>query len=262
MTKLLELEGFELLYRAYRSAGETVRDAAASSIKDWALGNNAFSVARRHSIPSIGTTDPKTKLFWVDSPEMFGFRFVGWADTLFSSRNVGYYTNEHGDHGYRGVVYLLPKRRGFVVGYASYEPWSKGSANKSAPSDGVRLHRIYEAHDKNCNWGNAQDGWCSCVEDAAEQADGITEKEAEKEYEYNRAYDEGCRAGSTLDNARDQLKEKIEDLRPHKNDDCYPDKKLCSFTYAWDEYRSAFRAWHKALDYASEFGISERDLTW
>jgi hypothetical protein len=120
---------------------------------------------------------------WVESPADIGLRFVGFADKLAprSVRHTGWYTDDDGVGGtFRGVVYRLPRKRGFIAGYA--DPHNDGPAF-------VELSPI--DHDD--------------VIGAAHAADRIAEMEAEKEREYHRVWQAGQRfrdLGDTIADAR------------------------------------------------------------
>lgn len=72
---------------------------------------------------------------WVETPEAYGMRWVGYADEVASLRHQGWFTDdEYQDEVFRGVVfrgvvYRMATRKGtprFVYGYA--DPNNKGAA--------------------------------------------------------------------------------------------------------------------------------------
>jgi hypothetical protein len=107
---------------------------------------------------------------WVENVSG-GFRFVDYADKLAGCiQHTGWYTNEFYDSSYRGVVYQLPGRNRkpqFVAGYA--DPDNEGCAR----IDFSALHNDSR--------------------DAALAADRFAEIEADKERDYQTAWQAGLR---------------------------------------------------------------------
>lgn len=106
------------------------------------------------------------RMTWFESPGEY-MRFVGFADDILPLRHKGWFTSEFQDETLRGVVYQLPTHKGqlqFMYGFA--DPNIEGSAALS----------LELAHDK---------------EDAARFADRVAEIAAEKERDYNEAWQAG-----------------------------------------------------------------------
>ena len=109
-------------------------------------------------------SDPSIHRRWVENVSD-GLRFVGFADDLNTSiQHSGWFTDDHCDNTYRGVVYRLPTRKGgnpiFVYGYTN-----------SFMDDFALLEFSAE---------------CDCSIDAARWADNIAEYYADLERDFQR----------------------------------------------------------------------------
>lgn len=102
----------------------------------------------------------KGKGFYLDSDGTPGLRWT-WADDVQGSRirHTGWFTDETADSTIRGVVFRLPKGRGFLAG------WSMGESMASAVECEIFEDEI----------------------DCARAADGLAESLAEREREYQAA---------------------------------------------------------------------------
>lgn len=131
---------------------------------------------------------PSDSIRWVENPSAAGLRYVGFADEVNHwIRHKGWYTSPDGDDGevYRGVVYLLPGRNRaprFVGGYSN--PWN----------DGVRI-----------DFGSI----CEDSDTAANIGDRLAEIDAEKERDYQEAWQAGRQCEDLLDEAKAELSRAI-----------------------------------------------------
>lgn len=113
-------------------------------------------------------------LRWIENIST-GWRFAGYTDDLIRLDHTGWFTNDFQDEVMRGVVYRLPSRKGesvFAVGYAD-----------PVNDDAARVE-IITGYD---------------IEDAARMADSIAERVAEKEREYNEAWQLGTEYNDLAD---------------------------------------------------------------
>lgn len=122
------------------------------------------------------------------------WRFAGFADEIASSiRHRGYYTNEFYDDVYRGVVYRLPSRNGKPVYFVGYIDPNNDDAARGEIETGL-------ADDNEAAW----------------RADRIAEIAAEKEREYQSAWQLGSEYfdnGETIQAERDTRRELFSELR-------------------------------------------------
>ena len=117
--------------------------------------------------------------WWIEGPDDVPARRIGYSDELSRGiRHDGWFVDEFQNETYRGIVYLLPHRRGYLAGY------------QASCSGGVFLEFINEDSD-------AAAAYC---------ADSIAENAAEHEREYQEVW----RAGA---NARDELDSLLAELR-------------------------------------------------
>lgn len=136
----------------------------------WQRGaNNVTRQEKKH---------PSNNYAWIENTESAGLRFVGYADEICKSiRHCGWYTDEDGDREtYRGAVWQLPARHGVARYIAGYEdPNNKGAAF-------VDLNIIRGRK------GGTRYGADDAMTEAAHRADSIAKHNAEREREYNAAW--------------------------------------------------------------------------
>ncbi|MGJ4951846.1 hypothetical protein [Bradyrhizobium sp. HKCCYLS20291] len=103
--------------------------AKVASGKAWGVGYPSFIPAAAIGAPfKVGGNICR----WVESPEQYGLRFVGYADIIAprSVRHTGWFIDDDGaGEKARGVVFRLPSRNGralFVAGIA--DPYNIGPA--------------------------------------------------------------------------------------------------------------------------------------
>ncbi len=105
-------------------------------------------------------------LRWVENVSKSGWRYIGFADEITRLGHKAWFTSDDCDESLRGIVYQLPTRKDgimvFAIGYK--DPNNEDCARLVVTTD------------------------CDDKEDAAREADGIAERDAESEREYNEAY--------------------------------------------------------------------------
>lgn len=118
-----------------------------------------------------------------------GLRLVGEADSIVRNLPRGYYTDSDGCGGtFRGYVLQLPGRNGesrFVPGIAHTE----NCGVTVWPAD------IYSGDSRAGRYGMAESDTEEAKRDAARAADSYAESAAEREREYNDAWQAGCEFG-------------------------------------------------------------------
>lgn len=195
-------------YAYWRMFGMTARAA-------WRAANDPAQ-PRRYGAwsPSIvynSTSDGNVR--WVENAAD-GLRFVGFADEILPRmRHKGWFTRSvDPNETYRGVVYSLPHGR-YVAGYA--DPNNEGAA---------LLCFDMGIDDK---------------EQAAREADHFAERHADKEREYNDAWDAGADYRRHLDDARDLRRQflAIRKLAPKGYDDAFLVRTLEELAAQWAHQR-------------------------
>jgi hypothetical protein len=140
---------------------------------------------------------------WIENPESLGLRFVCYADEHGRGVNhQGWFLHDDGISGEvaRGVVYALPAKRGrarFVYGVA--DPYNEGPAMiavetvTAAQGDPVEARRRFSISESFSISAQESQDWEneSARADAATWADSLAEEYAERERDYNRAWDAG-----------------------------------------------------------------------
>lgn len=118
--------------------------------------------------------------FYLDSDGMPGLRWQ-WCDEINGTniRHEGWYADEFQDTTIRGIVFTLPKNRGFLAG------WSMGAGMASGIEPDV-----YDS-----------------IEDAAHAADSIAENVAEREREYQERENARTRAADAVESLLAQIRE-------------------------------------------------------
>jgi hypothetical protein len=137
---------------------------------------------------------PGDNYAWIENTESAGLRFVSYADEICQSiRHKGWYTDEFQDEVLRGAVWQLPARRGvarYIAGYA--DPCNKGAAYVDldivSETDKPIPTRLRSSHH---TVFDKMDGNELAKEQAARNADSLTERIAEREREYNEAWQAG-----------------------------------------------------------------------
>lgn len=138
---------------------------------------------------------------WVEDLKAAGLRFVGYADELAALRHTGWYTEDGGMSGesLRGVVLQLPgkgRRARYVAAYA--DPCNDGAYRVD-----VSRRALFEGEE-----GAEGARYDAGARDAAMAADAFAEVNAERERDYNRAWQAGqewATAGEEVKRARGEL---------------------------------------------------------
>jgi hypothetical protein len=152
------------------------------------------------------------KLEWMEQPEHFGLRFVGYADEI-ATRNYGYgggidhtgWYTRHEDYyeTLRGAVFQLPARNGrpvYVAGYVEMEGDKPINGNSAA----ICLSSIVygeESHEKE------HISYDEAARECARVADSIAKEVAETQREYDEAWQNGQRYSD--------LGEEVAEMRKH-----------------------------------------------
>lgn len=164
---------------------------------EWPWQRGAHNVTRQRK------ECPGDNYAWIENTKSAGLRFVGYYDEIckdyYRIRHKGYYTDEFQDEVFRGAVWQLPAQHGvarYIAGYA--DPINDGAAY-------VDLDIISETSAPRRRWNSSKRAYeplapvpqdeCndSAKRDAALRADSIAENNAEREREYNAAWQAGSR---------------------------------------------------------------------
>lgn len=189
------------VFRAFRGQMATSAGKAIGYAREWLAKHPGetqyrvwmdWRVANRHATSVGGSPTEDTR--WVQNPESLGWRMVGFADEI-NPRGIqhrGWYADANQDETYRGVVYLLPGKRGLtrlMVGYVDSEN----------PDSAVLQNHIEATLRVDAWYGhgtlNHLDELCS----AAYAADHLAETAAERARDYDTAWQAGARYASNRD---------------------------------------------------------------
>lgn len=142
---------------------------------------------------------PKQTLRYVEN--LSGLRFEGYSDKINPFiRHEGWFIDEFQFATYRGAVWRLPNNQGFLIGYRALEGRKDDTGRSGLPHDGI-IDPIPFHGDP---------------EDAARLADGIAERDAERDREYNEAWQAGSRyaaMGESLQTLRRNTIRLIREIR-------------------------------------------------
>jgi hypothetical protein len=171
---------------------------------------------------------------WIENVSKLNWRLVGFADEIVSLRHKGWFADEFQDSIYRGIVYRLPHGR-FVYGYA--DPNN---------DDCALIENTFATDEK----------------DAARWADSVAEHFAEREREYSEANNAAYRAIEKANEARNDVREALEDVRQLETCDSPRIQKRVRATFSglWEQYRDAMAALVDALECAKRYQISYSDF--
>lgn len=131
----------------------------------------------------IGNGAAKDGKRWIEKPESMGLRFVAYPNTIRWTCPEGYYADEYGDETIRGVIYQLPTRGGkcrFVYGHDNE---MNGHADNGGPAY-LDFSDVYT-----CDRDDVEDA----KRELAFKADAFAQREALRQYEWNKAHDAGFR---------------------------------------------------------------------
>lgn len=151
----------------------------------------------------------KQEARFIENTDAVGLRWVGWADELANLRHTGWFTDDEGmGETLRGCVYALPARNGKRVLIPAYreggEHWGRWTDQNTGsailfPGD------ITDDEDTAAHW-----------------ADSNAEHAAEKEREYNEAWQAGSRyaaLGDDLGTMRADLRSLLSEMREERGRD-------------------------------------------
>lgn len=164
---------------------------------------------------AMGAPFGREGLRWADDPSAVGLRFVGFADDI-AGRAIdhrGWYTGPDGfGEVLRGAVYQLPGRDGRTRYLAAYREGSdgrRGWADTAEPgAAAIACREVFESE----RGGDAVEA----VWEAARRADSIAETAAEREREYNEAWQAARRWSDLADDiaaARTEARQLVADMR-------------------------------------------------
>lgn len=142
-----------------------------------------------------------------ETPEDFGLRFVGYADTgrgyfTDTTENTGFYCDTHASETCFGVVYQLPARKGFARYVAGYDFTDRDGGLV------LNLNEIFEADCRNgSHWDDSQSN------DAARDAALMANEHARVAAEHAREYDSAWQAGSSFAHLGQEVAELKSELR-------------------------------------------------
>lgn len=179
-------------FRYWRQLGYSASEGIAKARADVAAEENRYP---RHSYgmlregANFNGVNPVDRdgLVWVEWPSDIGLRKVDFADKIIRLGHTGWFTEDDGMNGetMRGIVYQFPARGGkprYVSGYAD-------PCNADKHGNGPARLALYDVTDDK--------------DDAARDADHIAERQADKERDYNRAW----QAGNQFCGRNEQIKD-------------------------------------------------------
>ncbi len=200
------LQQYRGFARSASNALKLARDDIAAGRHPWSNGPYAKPVA-----PVCWQADNKARerLAWVDNAERIGLRFVGKVavecdgarGTVWATRaedSTGWLTDPFGDvfkdgTGLMwGVVYQLPARRGVARYVAGYVAGGSDSLT-------IDFGTIYESR---ANYSDGSPTECDAARNAAHVADSMARIAAEKEREYQTAWQAGYLYSECLENLK------------------------------------------------------------
>lgn len=185
-------------YRYWRLLGYRASEAHRRAGEDFRAGKARYpGDGRSYATPRDGESSVR----WISNPASFGLREVGtataeprdgpWHRPRPNWQFTGWFTDPHGDHSDRdgtglcwGIVYQLPARGGrscYVAGYVM------GGCSENTPT--VDFGRIFEGEPGGSHGsGRDDDG----AREALRAANDMAEKMAEREREYQSAWQAGA----------------------------------------------------------------------
>lgn len=197
------LQKYRGFARSASNALKLARNDIAAGRHPWSNGPYAKPVA-----PVCWQADNKARerLAWVDNAERIGLRFVGRVAADSRRGNVwdkrgdsGWYTDPFGDFCKDGtglmwgVVYQLPARRGVARYVAGYQQ----GGTEAGPT--IDFGTIYES---SVNYSDGSPTECDAARNAAAVADSMARIAAEKEREYQTAWQAGNLYSECLENLK------------------------------------------------------------
>lgn len=205
---------------------EKARRDAVNSVRRYAASPWAKPVTN-------GTTDNGCR--WIENPTARGLRFVGYCDQISDSiRHTGWFTDPHQDGKIRGCVYQLPGRGGKARFVAAHDNEDNGAADCGGPAyvDFSTVYRSDFAAEmrsalrdigksyqtpamlKPGYWAEAAHE--TAKKEAARAANDFAESEAEKEREYQTAWQAGSQYAGCLQELaaiRESVRQTIRDMK-------------------------------------------------
>ena len=161
--------------------------------------------ARSHGIGKIGT-DSHGPTFsecgnyaLIPSDVLDGLRDCGTVPDILGNRYGGWYADAFQDETYTGQVWQIPSRNGEAVCISGYVERDSGYAVLNATGGRIETFCSYPGKDS-CDEPDA-------LREAARAADGLAERNAERDREYSERWQEASRHDSEREDARSELKD-------------------------------------------------------
>lgn len=206
-------------YRARRARGIGARAALEAVLKLPAAyrPGGRYSSPRAAPGPVLGSAwkapGRSESLRWAESTSALGLRFIGWADELIKLDYTGWFTREDGWTGetLRGAVWQWPGGR-VVYGYCEMDSRERETNPGSAA---LALDDVLAADPAEVREHDSPRDW-EAVRDAARWADGIAERVAEDQRDYDSAYQAGAAIARDLEEAEAARAEALELLAEMK----------------------------------------------
>ena len=179
----------------------------------------------RHMSPGMGGK-PGDNERWCEDPAALGMRWIGWSDELLSGRaydHRGWYTEDDGWSGevMRGCVWQLTGRKGasrYLAGYRHGSTnrngrWTDAAYNSDNGATVLDVATVYIAPsgDEDSYYHSRGGDASDAIRDAAIAADGMAESNAERERDYQRAW----QLARQWDEERDSLRTTRQAIADH-----------------------------------------------
>lgn len=155
---------------------------------------------------------------WIEKPEQ-GLRLVGLAHNVGKAghrymndavEHSGWFLDDFQHETVSGVVYQLPGKDGkarYLVGYA--DPWN---TTKKGSGPALLSMKVIEGETIHCSYDDD-----AALRDAARCADGIAERMAEIERNYQRAYHKGSQARELAIESHEQACNWLSEIRAFRD---------------------------------------------
>lgn len=209
---------------------------------------------------------------WIERPEAFGLRFVGFSDELRDggrNSHSGWFLYPDGDpcEVARGCVYQLPARNGrpvYVEALRTGETLGRRTEWRDMSEDGSALLFFGSLHygDKGGDEYSRTSDCSDAVKDAARGADREAEIYAERERDYQEAWQAGSRCADLETEAKEgraDARGLVRELRQHLNAGGRLGERMCATLRGAirSHIRDASRAAIKARELREQWGDSE-----
>lgn len=181
----------------------------------------------KHNAPHIwkglGGSDGKpfpaygeTACRWIENPESKGLRLVGFAHEVGSTyerqavNHNGWYMDNHQHETVKGIVYRLPARGGKCRFVAGHSDPHNGDDHGNGPA--LVSLEVYESDATGAHYETPDAAF-----DAARAADGIAERMAETERNYQETYSNGSQARGLMQAATRAASKYVKTIRAFRD---------------------------------------------